>query len=72
MSMPWNRSEDAEARALFKKTIQDIQPDVQFVKPFFVPEQIVYQSKYYGFKRFLPDIFKEATDEQAYKLYQNS
>jgi len=61
--MPWNRPEDAEFRALFKKTI--------FSKKQLVPEQSVYQSKYYGFRRFSPDIFNEVNDKEAYKMYQD-
>lgn len=65
MSMPWNRPEDAVAREFFKKTLLS-----RDVKPFSV-EKAVYQTKY-EFRRFSPDIFKEVSNEEAYKMYQDS
>jgi hypothetical protein len=51
---PWNRPEDAEARALYKKFLQDKRK-----MPKITAEDY----------SFVPEIFKEVSEEEAYAIY---
>jgi len=55
---PWNRPEDAEARALYKKFLQD---EVK------IRDKITAEDY-----KFVPDIFKEVSEEEAYEMYWSS
>jgi hypothetical protein len=53
---PWNRPEDAAAREIYKKFLQD-----KIVK---IQDKITVEDY-----KFVPDIFKEVSEEEAYAIY---
>jgi hypothetical protein len=55
---PWNRPEDAEARELFKKYLQDKAADKT--------GKIKITAEDYS---YTPEIFKEVSEDEAYEMY---